>query len=79
MLLMDEPLTPDRFVELASLAESLGRRFEARGWWTLHARRAPSDHRPRQALARLGQTRGNRARRPTTSRSRTCYPISIRS
>ena len=54
--LMDEPLTPDRFVELASLAESLGRRFEARGWWMLHARRAPSDALAAKALARLGPT-----------------------
>ena len=54
--LMDEPLTPDRFVELAGLAESLGRRFEARGWWALHARRAPSDDRAAAALARLGPT-----------------------
>ena len=51
--LMDEPLTPDRFVELAGLAESLGRRFEARGWRTLRARYAPSDRLAVEALSRL--------------------------
>jgi tetratricopeptide (TPR) repeat protein len=53
--LMDEPLVPDRFLELASLAESLGRRFEARGWWTLRARLQPSDASAAGALARLDQ------------------------
>ena len=56
-LLIDEPLLPGRFVELASLAESLGRRFEAKGWWTLRARHAPSDPVAAKALARLGQTK----------------------
>ena len=33
--------------ELACTAEVLGRRFEARGWWSLLARQAPDD---REAL-----------------------------
>jgi thioredoxin-like negative regulator of GroEL len=37
--------------ELARLAESLGRRFEARGWWTLVGERTPE---ARAALERLG-------------------------
>jgi thioredoxin-like negative regulator of GroEL len=37
--------------ELARLAEALGRWFEARGWWTLAAGRAPA---ARAALERLG-------------------------
>ncbi len=52
-LLMDEPLPPDRFVELAGLAESLGHRFEARGWWSLRARSAPGDRDAAEALSRL--------------------------
>jgi predicted Zn-dependent protease len=35
-----------RTAELARTAEALGRRFEARGWWTLRARRAPKTPRP---------------------------------
>jgi tetratricopeptide (TPR) repeat protein len=54
-LLMDESLVPDRFAELASLAERLGRRFEAFGWWTLRARLAPSDPSAVAAVARLGK------------------------
>jgi len=52
-LLLDEQITPDRFAELATLAESLGRRFEARGWWALVARFAPSDRSAAEALSRL--------------------------
>ena len=54
-LLMDEPLVPDRFAELAALSERLGRRFEARGWWTLRSAFAPTDAAARRALARLGK------------------------
>ena len=49
---MDETITPERFAELAGLAESLGRHFEARGWWTLRARFAPSDRTTAAALSR---------------------------
>ncbi|HEX3450034.1 MAG TPA: CRTAC1 family protein, partial [Isosphaeraceae bacterium] len=56
-LMMDGPLTPDRFVELAGLAETLGHRFEARGWWSLRARYAPSDLSATEALSRLAQLR----------------------
>src|SRR5207253_3063141 len=38
---------------LAELAEGLGRRFEARGWWTIAARHAPDAAPTRAALARL--------------------------
>jgi tetratricopeptide (TPR) repeat protein len=51
--LMDERLTADRFAELASLAELLGRRFEAWGWWTLRARSDPTDRWAVEALVRL--------------------------
>jgi tetratricopeptide (TPR) repeat protein len=53
--LMDEPPSPNRFADLAALAESLGRRFEAVGWWTLRTRFAPADQRAAAALARLGK------------------------
>ena len=56
-LLMDEPLTPDRFTELAELAESLGHRFESRGWWSLRARFAPADRSAAEALSRLEPVR----------------------
>jgi enediyne biosynthesis protein E4 len=39
--------------ELARLAESLGRRVEAEGWWTLALRRSPADGEARAALRRL--------------------------
>ena len=54
-LLMDDRLTPDRFVELAGLAETLGRDFEAQGWWMLRARFAPGDRSASEALSRLQQ------------------------
>jgi tetratricopeptide (TPR) repeat protein len=39
--------------ELARAAEALSRRFEARGWWTLGARKDPDNHEARTALERL--------------------------
>jgi enediyne biosynthesis protein E4 len=39
--------------ELARTAESLGRQFEARGWWTIRAIRDPDDREARAALDRL--------------------------
>jgi tetratricopeptide (TPR) repeat protein len=42
--------------ELARSAEALGRRFEARGWWSLRARQAPGDSEARSALERLART-----------------------
>ncbi|HEV3341637.1 MAG TPA: CRTAC1 family protein, partial [Pirellulales bacterium] len=54
-LLLDESITPAQFAELAGLAESLGRRFEAQGWWTLRAHAAPSDSSAAQAVSRLRQ------------------------
>ncbi len=40
--------------ELAALAERLGRRFDARSWWTLESRRGGDDSDARAAIARLG-------------------------
>ncbi|WP_422927952.1 FG-GAP-like repeat-containing protein [Singulisphaera sp. PoT] len=40
-------------VELARTAEALGRRFEAKGWWTLRAREVPDDPEIQPALGRL--------------------------
>jgi hypothetical protein len=51
--LMEGPIGPELFAELAGLAESLGRRFEALGWWSLRARFAPSDGAASQAISRL--------------------------
>ncbi|MGP0063923.1 MAG: FG-GAP-like repeat-containing protein [Isosphaeraceae bacterium] len=42
-----------RFDELGRLAESLGRRFEARGWWTLALQQTALAAQARAALARL--------------------------
>ena len=39
--------------ELARVAESLGRRFEAQGWWSLRVRQEPDDREARAALDRL--------------------------
>ncbi len=52
-LLLDKTITPAQFAELGTLAESLGRYFEAEGWWTLRARSAPSDRSAPDALSRL--------------------------
>ncbi len=53
--LMEGSITPELFAELGSLAESLGRRFEAQGWWLLRLRYAPSDSSASQAVSRLTQ------------------------
>ncbi len=52
-LLMDGSIAPQLFAELAGLAESLGRRFEAQGWWSLRARFAPGDRSASQAVSRF--------------------------
>jgi predicted Zn-dependent protease len=44
---------PARAADLARTAEVLGRRFEARGWWTIQSRRDPGDREALAALARL--------------------------
>ncbi len=56
-MLLDGSITPALFAELARLAESLGRRFETQGWWSLKARFAPSDQSAAQAIARLAEKR----------------------
>ncbi len=52
-LLLDGTIGPELFAELAGLAESLGRRFEAQGWWSLRARFAPGDQLASQAVSRF--------------------------
>ncbi|MGO9470139.1 MAG: FG-GAP-like repeat-containing protein [Isosphaeraceae bacterium] len=52
-LLMEESIGPELFTELAGLAGSLGRQFEAQGWWSLRARSAPGDQLASQAVARF--------------------------
>ena len=42
-----------REAELARAADALGRRFEARGWWSIRARQDPDDREARAALYRL--------------------------
>ena len=51
-LLLEGTITPALFAELAGLADSLGRSFEAQGWWTLQVRYQPADRTGREALAR---------------------------
>ena len=53
--MMDEELKPSAFKKLATLSETLGRTFEARGWWTLHAAFSPGDPSARLALKKLGK------------------------
>jgi tetratricopeptide (TPR) repeat protein len=52
LLFGDDPAS--HTAELARLAETLGRRFDARCWWTLHARANPASGEAPAALARLG-------------------------
>ena len=42
--------------ELARTALVLGRRFEARGWWSLRARQAPDDREARAALDQMARS-----------------------
>jgi hypothetical protein len=44
-----------RAADLAAWAEALGRRFEARAWWTLLGRLHPGDRTARENLRRLSQ------------------------
>jgi enediyne biosynthesis protein E4 len=59
---MFKPNPTEAAEELAGLAESLGRHFEARGWWELAVREQPQ-LRPKQqaALDRLARAEGARA------------------
>ncbi|MFO0960628.1 MAG: FG-GAP-like repeat-containing protein [Isosphaeraceae bacterium] len=52
-MLEDRAIEPDAFAELGRLAGSLGRTFEAEGWWTLAIRQADNTEEARKALARL--------------------------
>ncbi len=47
--------TPPDLRELARTAEALGRRFEARGWWTLWAQQGGDTEEARAAIARIGR------------------------
>jgi tetratricopeptide (TPR) repeat protein len=51
----------DHLPELAMLAERLGRKFEARGFWELAAVREPANPDAKRALARLGNLRSRRS------------------
>ncbi|MGP0068510.1 MAG: FG-GAP-like repeat-containing protein [Isosphaeraceae bacterium] len=62
-LYKDERLA-DHLPEMASLAERLGRRFEARAFWELVAARNPSDADAKSALARLDSPAGRRSETP---------------
>jgi enediyne biosynthesis protein E4 len=44
-----------REAELARTADALGRRFEARGWWSIRVRQDPDDREARAALDRLAR------------------------
>ncbi len=55
------PKAPDgRFDELGRLAESLGRWFEARGWWTLALQQPAHAAEARDALARIDRAEAAR-------------------
>ncbi|MBX6316214.1 MAG: tetratricopeptide repeat protein, partial [Isosphaeraceae bacterium] len=49
---------PTQAATLAGWAEALGRRFEARAWWTLLVLARPSDRAARENLARLARPQG---------------------
>ena len=51
--ILGAPASPAPYEELARLAETLGRRFDARGWWTLLVVREPGNREFRAALDRL--------------------------
>jgi len=53
--LLNAGVPTGHYDELGSLAEVLGRWFEARGWWQLAGRDASHTDRARTALERLGQ------------------------
>jgi tetratricopeptide (TPR) repeat protein len=48
---------PIHSAELAGLAEALGRRFEARAWWTILAATRPDDPKWRENLIRLARAK----------------------
>jgi tetratricopeptide (TPR) repeat protein len=54
-IILEETVAPDRFAELGGLAETLGRTFEARGWWVLREAYVPTDPAAARALAVLGR------------------------
>jgi tetratricopeptide (TPR) repeat protein len=58
--LVSGPDPGSQLAELGRLAQSLGRVFEARGWWALQARREPGDREAAAALARLSRAELNR-------------------
>jgi enediyne biosynthesis protein E4 len=60
------PASPGRVAveSLARQAETLGRDFEARGWWTLAVALAPGDPAPREAIERLTRFERQRATLP---------------
>ena len=53
MALTSRGVPTDRFDELGRLAETLGRWFEARGWWTLALSRSTHADEARAAIARI--------------------------
>jgi len=59
--LLAESAPPDRYAELAELAEELGRPVEAEGWWSLAARRDSGNP---AVVAGLARTRGQPATDP---------------
>jgi tetratricopeptide (TPR) repeat protein len=83
--LLDGKLPAEHYAEMARLAETLGRRFEARGWWTLRGRMAPADREATEALTRLTQSpnappaphanqRGNSEVAHLTHQARNAFP-----
>ncbi|HZW32679.1 MAG TPA: FG-GAP-like repeat-containing protein, partial [Isosphaeraceae bacterium] len=58
--LLESPGPITRFAELGGLAEKLGRRFEASGWWLLSATGRPADPEAAAAVGRLGPPRPDR-------------------
>ena len=57
----------DRLPELARTAETLGRRFEALGWWTILALDAPGDREARAAIDRLRERPATEPTAPGTT------------
>ena len=79
-LKLDEPVTPADLTNLARQAETLGRRFEAQGWWTLRRFYAPRDPEAGAALARLqAEPKGEPSERKPAIRSVETSTIKARS
>src|SRR5205085_1616882 len=74
--LLDDHVPTGNYDELGRLAETLGRWFEARGWWTLVGRDPARADEARAALARLDRAEKNLAAAEDLGRPPSAVPPS---